>query len=123
MPDPIHPLHPPGVLKVHLTKTGDRGHAEEEHDRQQDERERDESATEVGRLATSASATTAPESAATKIDARLIASVVPRLRADSRLQCSVVRICNTCGPEPTPNAPVLVGAIGVAGPSDTPNRV
>jgi hypothetical protein len=50
MPDPIHPLHPAGVLKVHLTKTGDRGHAEEEHDRQQDERECDEPATEVGRL-------------------------------------------------------------------------
>jgi hypothetical protein len=42
--------------------------------------------------ATSANATTAPESAAMKIDVRLMESVYPRLRADRRLQCSVWRI-------------------------------
>ena len=50
MANPVHPLHPAGILEVHLREADDRGDTEEVHDRQQDEREGDEAGAEVGCL-------------------------------------------------------------------------
>ena len=73
--DAIHSLHPASVLLVHLREAHDRHATEEIDDGQQDERERDEPVPKSLAWATSASATTEPVSAATKIDVRLIDSV------------------------------------------------
>ena len=74
--DAVHALHPASVLPVDLAEPHDGGDAEEVHDREEHEGEDDEPGLELASPAPpSASATTEPVRAATKIAVRLIASV------------------------------------------------
>ena len=75
MSDPVHALDPDRVLVVVLPEPGDRRDAEEVHDRQQHERKGHETVAEVRRLTDERECDHGAQSAAMKIEARLIASV------------------------------------------------